>query len=137
MLELIKAIRAVLPGLWAQRWWGLLAAAAVGAIGATIALAVPNRYSATARLYVDTQSILKPLMTGLAVQPNLDQQVAMMARTLISRPNIESLVRMADMDRRVSSPKERDDLVDSLIKDIVLSLALVPHLPDRIPSQGA
>ena len=30
-------------------------------------------------------------MTGLAIQPNVEQQVMMLSRTLISRPNIESL----------------------------------------------
>jgi hypothetical protein len=42
----------------------------------TIALKVPTSYEASARIYVDTQSILKPLMSGLAIQPNVDQQVA-------------------------------------------------------------
>ena len=55
-------------------------------------------------MYVDTQSVLKPLMTGLAVQPNIDQQVSMLSRTLLSRPNVEKLVRMADLDLEVKSP---------------------------------
>ena len=37
-------------------------------------------------------------MSGLAVQPNVEQQVTMLSRTLISRPNVEKLVRMADLD---------------------------------------
>src|SRR5262249_17502909 len=56
-----------------------------------------------------------------AIQPNLDQQVALMSRTLISRPNVEKLVRMADLDLRVNTNAEREDLIDSLMKSLQLS----------------
>ena len=52
----------------------------------------PDRYEASAKVFVDTQTVLKPLMTGLAFQPDVDQQVRMLARTLISRPNVERLM---------------------------------------------
>jgi polysaccharide chain length determinant protein (PEP-CTERM system associated) len=76
---------------------------------------MPDRYEASARIFVDTQSILKPLMSGLAVQPNVDQQVVMLSRTLISRPNMEILVRMADLDLNVHARPEQDTLIDHLM----------------------
>ena len=72
--------------------------------------ASPNQYEASARIYVDTQSILKPLMSGLAMQPNIEQQIGMLSRTLISRPNLEKLVRMADLDLGSSSKAQQDKL---------------------------
>ena len=42
------------------------------------------------------------------MQPNLDQQVALVSRTLISRPNIERLIRMTDMDLKVKTPADRE-----------------------------
>ena len=51
---------------------------------------MPDKYEASARIYVDTQSILKPLMSGLAVQPNVEQQVMMVSRTLIVAPTWKS-----------------------------------------------
>ncbi len=118
MQEIVEQLRSVLRGLWYYKWWGFVTTVIVG-IGAIIAaFAIPSKYEASARVYVDTQSILKPLMTGLAVQPNIEQQVAMMGRTLISRPNIERVMRMADLDLKVKSQAERDAYIDTLLRDV-------------------
>ena len=123
MTELLLQLREALPGLWRNRWWGLLTTLVLGTLGAIGVMLIPNKYESTARVFVDTQSILKPLMAGLAVQPNVDQQVQMMARTLISRPNVERVIRMSDLDLKVTDPKEREQLVDTLVKKIEFKAA--------------
>ena len=104
--------------MWKFRWTGLMVAWVIGALGVVGALKIPDRYEAMARIFVDTQSILKPLMSGLAVQPNVDQQVTMLSRTLISRPNIEKLVRMADLDLKSESKTQQEALIESLMKTV-------------------
>ncbi len=84
--------------MWKRRWVGLAATWIVGVAAVVAVMRMPDVYEASARIYVDTQSVLKPLMQGLAVQPNVDQQVMILSRTLISRPNVEKLIRMADLD---------------------------------------
>jgi len=123
MQEILDLVRSVLRGMWSYRWWGLIAAVLVGAGGTAAVMSIPNKYEASARVYVDTQSILKPLMSGLAVQPNIDQQIAMMSRTLLSRPNVERVTRMADLDLRAATPQQRETLIDELMKDIRFSAA--------------
>ncbi|MFZ4289626.1 XrtA system polysaccharide chain length determinant [Variovorax sp. HJSM1_2] len=116
MDELINQILTFAKGAWKHRWLGLLVAWVVGVIGAAVVVRVPDKYEASARIYVDTQSILKPLMSGLAVQPNVDQQIGMLSRTLITRPNVEKLIRMADLDLSGSQSKStQEGLIDSLM----------------------
>jgi polysaccharide chain length determinant protein (PEP-CTERM system associated) len=118
MEELISQFTSIARGMWKFRWTGLIVAWGVGALGALVVFKVPDRYEAMARIFVDTQSILKPLMSGLAVQPNVDQQVSMLSRTLISRPNIEKLVRMADLDLKSESKAQQETLIENLMKDV-------------------
>lgn len=118
MDELLRQAGAILRAMWRHRWLGLAVAWLVGAIGAVVVMRVPDKYEASARIFVDTQSILQPLMAGLAIQPNIEQQVAMLSRTLISRPNVERLVRMADLDLKIKSKPEQDELVDALMKSL-------------------
>jgi uncharacterized protein involved in exopolysaccharide biosynthesis len=92
--------------------WGLSSPGSSALASAVAVLAIPDKYEASARVYVDTQSILKPLMSGLVTMPNVDQQVMMLSRTLITRPNVEKLIRMADLDLKIESKRERDALVE-------------------------
>jgi polysaccharide chain length determinant protein (PEP-CTERM system associated) len=106
--------------MWQYRWYGVAVAWLVCIVGWTVVFLMPNQYEANARVFVDTQSVLKPLLSGLAVQPNVDQQIAMMSRTLISRPNLERVIRMSDLDIKLKTNEERERLVDTLSKQIKL-----------------
>lgn len=118
MNELLDQVVAAARGMWRYRWPAVGVAWVVALIGTVVVFRIPNQFEASARIYVDTQSILKPLMSGLAVQPNVEQQVGMLSRTLISRPNVEKLVRMADMDLGSSTKTQQDALIDGLMKDL-------------------
>ncbi len=123
MDELISQVSTFAKGAWKHRWWGLLAAWIVAIVASAAILRIPDKYEASARIYVDTQSILKPLMSGLAVQPNVNQQVAMLSRTLISRPNVEKLIRMADLDLAAQSPAAREKLIEGLTSSLAIQSA--------------
>lgn len=123
MQELVQQVLAVLRGMWKFRWPGVVVAWVVAAIAVVVIWRIPDQYEAAARIYVDTDSILKPLMSGLAVQPNVDQQISMLSRTLISRPNIEKLIRMADLDLKASSKSDQETLTEKLMKGIEIRTA--------------
>jgi polysaccharide chain length determinant protein (PEP-CTERM system associated) len=123
MVEILNQIRSLLRAFWLHRWLGLLVAWGAGLVGMAVVYVLPDQYEATTRVFVDTQSILKPLMRDLAVQPNVDQQVQMMSRNLLNRQNIEKVIRMSDLDVAVRSPSEREALVDSLLRNIEMKVA--------------
>jgi len=118
MEEILGQILSVTKGMWKHRWPALIVAWFVAAVGIVVVLSIPDRYEASARIFVDTQSILKPLMSGLAVQPNVEQQVTMLSRTLLSRPNIEKLIRMADLDLSSTSKQAKEALIENLTKTL-------------------
>ncbi len=118
---LLTQLYALARRIWKYRWLGLALGWTIGVIGLVIAFLVPNRFEASARIYVDTQSILKPLMAGMTVQPNVDQQVSMLSRTLISRPNIEKLIRMADLDLKKQTKAEQEGQIEELMRSLSIA----------------
>ncbi len=114
MEEILRQAFTILRATWKYRRLGMFAAWVIGAVAAGVILRIPNQFEASARIYVDTQSILRPLMSGLAIQPNIEQQIMMLSRTLISRPNVEKLIRMADLDLNIKNKAQQEALIDSL-----------------------
>jgi polysaccharide chain length determinant protein (PEP-CTERM system associated) len=114
MEDVINHLLSQARGIWKYRWLAIATAWLLAAAAWAGVSAMPDDYQTSARVFVDTQSILKPLMSSLTSVPNVEQQVAIMSRTLLSRPNIERLMRMADLDLHAKTPRQHEQLLDEL-----------------------
>ena len=121
MDDLSTQLLAHVKGIWKYRWVAVIAAWVVAIAGWLIVYDMPNDYKASARIYVDTGNVLKPLMQGMTVAPNMQQQVSIMSRTLISRPNIKRLVSMVESDTKSPGAAKNKLMVSDLMKNIILS----------------
>jgi polysaccharide chain length determinant protein (PEP-CTERM system associated) len=121
MQEILAQVLVYLWGVWRHRWLGIIVAWLVAIGGWLWIWQMPDAYVASARVYVDTNSVLRPLLKGLAIQPNIDDRIAMMSRTLLSRPNREKLMRMTDMDLQATTDIEKEEILADLTQSISLS----------------
>ena len=103
MNDVFVQIVSYLTGIWRRRWYVLAVAWLVCGAGWTAVASLPDRYQSSARIYVDMDTMLGPLMRGIAVEMNLFQQIDIMRRTLLSRPNIEKIILMTDLDLNSST----------------------------------
>ncbi|NGZ87090.1 XrtA system polysaccharide chain length determinant [Duganella aceris] len=118
MEELISQLISSLKGIWKYRWHAVSVMWVVAIAGWIKVALLPDDYQTTARVFVDTQSILKPLLAGMTSVPNVDQQVSIMSRTLLSRPNIERVMRMVDIDINSRTPREQQQQLEELMNKI-------------------
>lgn len=121
MTELIAQLVALGRAMWRRRWIGLAVAWLVAGIGALALLRMPDKFEATARVHVDTKTVLKPLMRDLTVEPDIEQTLLMLSRTLINRPNVELLMKQAHLDAPGMPSAEREVVIDKLLREIKLT----------------
>lgn len=121
MQELLEQFMGYVRGAWRFRWYIHLIAWPLCIGGWVVVHTLPDQYEASTRVYVDSESVLRPLLRGLAVQSNIDQEVQLITRTLLSRPNLEKVARMTDMDLTATTPEAMEELLDQLHKKIKLS----------------
>ena len=114
-------LRTYLSGAWHYRW------IAVG-IAWTICLAgwigiafIPNQFQAVAKIYVDTDTMMAPLLRGLTVSTDPEQQVSVMLNTLLTRPNLEQVVHLTNLDGDKLSGAQMAREVQKLLDNITIT----------------
>ncbi len=101
-------------GMWRFRWVALTLAWVLAILGWLFILTLPNRYDATARVYVNSESMLRPLLEGLAVQTNSLSQLGMMTQALLSRPQLQAVAAKTGMLAGVETPQAEEGLIQNL-----------------------
>jgi polysaccharide chain length determinant protein (PEP-CTERM system associated) len=97
---------------------GVIIAWLVCGIGWVAVYTIPNQFESGARLFVDADAVLTPLLRGLAADSAPTTQLEILQRTLLSRPNLEKLVSKTDLDLTLNSPSDRERLLTRLGNEI-------------------
>jgi polysaccharide chain length determinant protein (PEP-CTERM system associated) len=75
---------------------------------------IPDVYQASAKVYVDTDTLIKPLMQGLTAQQNTMNEVQLVNAAVLTRPNLERVARETDLDLRAPTPQDFELLITEL-----------------------
>jgi len=118
MSGIMTLLRRQLGSAWRYRWLAVLFTWLVCAGGWFFVFTIPNTYEASARLYVDADVVLTPLLKGLAVDSASAAQLDVLQRTLLSRPNLEKLISKTALELDLKGPSDRETLVERLATEI-------------------
>ena len=114
-MENLRELAARYGGLaWRRRWWGVLAAWII-CVGGWMSIAtLPNQYEANARVYIDADSVLTPLLKGIAVESSLQDQLDLLQHMLLSRPNLEGIIQKTDLQLDAVTATDTEKMVERL-----------------------
>ena len=106
--------------LWRRKWIALgvcWLAALLGWAGVTM---IPRSYESDARAFVDVNGMLTPLLKGLVVDTAAANQTSDYVRqTLLSRPNLEQVIHLAQMDVGLNQT-QKDALINKIAGDVTI-----------------
>ena len=110
-------------GAWRFRWIALIAAFIVALIGWAVVFALPDRYEADARVFVDTRTALRPALQGLTIDQNVDAQINYVRQSLLEGPQLERIAKDAGvLSPTVTDERARARILNALSDRIVLGV---------------
>jgi polysaccharide chain length determinant protein (PEP-CTERM system associated) len=112
--ELFQQVMLEARAAWRYRWHALIFAWSVMIVGALLVFSLPNKYESSAQVYADTNALTNPLLHGIAVQPDPRARLEVITRTLLARPNLETVADKTGLSLRATTPADKDALLEKL-----------------------
>lgn len=118
MNEILLKSYGIARSAWHRRWIALIVAWGAAILAWVVILVLPDRYEASAKVFVDARTALRPVLEGIAIQDDYESQLALVREALLSRPQLEAVARKTNLDARVTTPAQMDGLITALQKQI-------------------
>lgn len=117
----IEHAKSLLSGVWLRKRIVLVVTLLGTLAGCFAVMLLPNQYESNAKVYADTKSLLKPLLQGMAVQVDSDEEVRVIAQNLLSKPNLEKIAQQSGLHLKYATPESYEVFLINLQKEISLT----------------
>ncbi|MBZ4195092.1 MAG: hypothetical protein LAE24_12440 [Candidatus Contendobacter sp.] len=120
MQEILEQVTFHVRSMWRYRWYAMALMWLAVLIGWIILFNKPITYTANAKVYVDESTVLQSMFKGFSIEQDTTAIIELMARQLVSRPNLEQVARAIRLDRQAKTDQELETLLTRLEKDILV-----------------
>jgi len=114
MHEILEQAVGILRGVWRFRRIALAVAWGVCLLAWPIVLMLPNQYEATARVFVDPSTALKPVIEGLAIQQDVDAELNLVRQSLLGGEHLKQIVEETGLGAKANTPEKLAKVIDDL-----------------------
>ena len=128
MNESLTDFLSILRGAWRFRWYGVALAWTVAVAGWVGIFMIPNSFESREQIYLETDSVLRPLLTGLAVGTDEAALATFVANSIRSRPVLERVARDTGLRERAPTAAAYEAMMASLPKRVMV----VPGPPRNV-----
>jgi polysaccharide chain length determinant protein (PEP-CTERM system associated) len=127
LIALVPKVLAELRSAWRFRWLGAAAAWAICIIGWGVIATMPDVYEASATVYVDTSSVLKPILSNQIVPPDVVAELTYVRQALLGREHLERVARENQLDAKAQTPSELNRVLNGLLRGITIETRSVSN----------
>jgi polysaccharide chain length determinant protein (PEP-CTERM system associated) len=114
MNQALEYLMQQIRGAWRFRGIALLLAWVVCVVGWLVVLALPDTYSAWARVYIDTRTRLSQVTQGIAVESNMVAQAEAVREALLGGPELAKVARLTLPGFAKADPEGQAEIVQAL-----------------------
>ncbi|WP_031433191.1 XrtA system polysaccharide chain length determinant [Methylomarinum vadi] len=121
MQEQLAEILSYVKGIISQKWIIIGIAWFFSLAGWGYVYSMPDKYTSKARVHVDTRTMLRPLLRGMAIQTDVRGLVAIMQKLMFTRDNLVKVAELAGIEGDYSSENGKFEIANKLKGNVGIS----------------
>ncbi len=121
MQDQLSEILFYVKGTLKYKWLIIITAWFISSAGWVFVSTMPDKYSSEAKVSVDSGSMLRPLLRGMAIQSNTRGLVQVMQQLMFTRPNLEKIAQLGELDIDSKSEAEKQSIIQDLKSNVKIS----------------
>ncbi|PPD35085.1 MAG: exosortase [Methylomonas sp.] len=82
---------------------------------------MPDKFESKAKVHIDSSTVIRPLMRGMVIEPDVSALIRIIQQLMFTRPNLEKIIDLAHLNADKSGAVVSLDFIEKLKKDITIS----------------
>jgi len=121
--ELLDQLR----GAWRFKWVALAVAWCVALVLWFGIFLIPNKYEATAKVFVDTGTTLSEATRGIGLADNVENQIEQVRQAILGTPELERVANATNLMAGAVTVAQQQDVIDKLRRNLEIKGYLAPE----------
>jgi polysaccharide chain length determinant protein (PEP-CTERM system associated) len=84
----------------------------------TVVFFMRDKYESQAKVHIDTATMIRPLMKGMVIEPDVGSMIRIIQQLMFTRPNLEKIIELSLLNP--SREVVTNELIDKIRKDIAI-----------------
>jgi polysaccharide chain length determinant protein (PEP-CTERM system associated) len=82
---------------------------------------MPDKFESKAKVHIDSATVIRPLMRGMVIEPDISALIRIIQQLMFTRPNLEKIVELSQLSRSQDNSGSSSELIEKLKKDITIA----------------
>ena len=121
MQEQFTEILIQIKGTLKHKWAAISVAWLLSLLGWSVVMFLPNIYTSTAKVHIDSTTMLQPLLEGISVKQDSGMLVRVMKQLMFTTPNLDKIIELSNLDLLVKNDVERLELYEDMKTEIQIT----------------
>lgn len=88
--------------------------------GWSFVFVMPDKFESKAKVHIDSSTVIRPLMKGMVIDPDVSALIRIIQQLMFTRPNLEKIIELSHLKADKTGAVISSEFIEQLKKDITI-----------------